>query len=106
MNTGTVTKATLGRLPGYLDYLQKIPGRQGMTVSATGIAKALGLGKFRYAEDLGRASGQGKPKVGYNTVELTQSLKGIILGRTADTRLLLLNTCGKIGKSTVGLRWF
>ena len=98
MNTGTVTKATLGRLPGYLDYLQKIPGRQEHGISYR-IAKALGLGKFRYAKDLGAVSGQGKPKVGYNTVELTQSLEKNYLRTNCRRKAVIVVQGKKLGKA-------
>jgi redox-sensing transcriptional repressor len=96
MNTGTVTKATLGRLPGYLDYLQKIQADRS-SISATGIAKALGLGEVQVRKDLGAVSGQGKPKVGYNTVELTQSLENY-LGTNCRRKAVIVGA-GKLGKA-------
>ena len=74
MQTRNVPKATLGRLPGYLKYLNEIKD-ECKTVSATTISKALGLGEVQVRKDLGTVSGEGKPKIGYVTEELIAKLE-------------------------------
>ncbi len=70
----TVTRATLGRLPEYLSYLQRmLPEKK--TVSATAISRALGYGEVQVRKDLSVVSGAGKPKVGYITEELIESIE-------------------------------
>ena len=44
MNGYSIPKATLGRLPQYLQYLKSLPESSGNTISATAIAKGLSLG--------------------------------------------------------------
>ena len=44
MNACSIPKATLGRLPRYLQYLKSLPERNGATISATAIARGLSLG--------------------------------------------------------------
>ena len=79
MQTRNVPKATLGRLPSYLKYLNEIKD-ECKTVSATTISKALGLGEVQVRKDLGTVSGEGKPKIGYVTED--RKTTGLILGQT------------------------
>ena len=58
----TLSKATLGRLPMYLQY---ICGMDTEKVSATQIAKGLGLGEVQVRKDLASVCTAGLPKVGY-----------------------------------------
>ena len=58
----TLSKATLGRLPMYLQYIR---GMNTDKVSATQIAKGLGLGEVQVRKDLASVCAAGLPKVGY-----------------------------------------
>ena len=69
-----IPKPTLGRLPAYLRYLKSLPP-ECKTISATAIARALGLGEVQVRKDLGSTSGEGRPRVGYITGELITSLE-------------------------------
>ena len=51
MNGYSIPKATLGRLPQYLEYLRSLPEIR-RTISATAIAKALSLGDVQVRKDL------------------------------------------------------
>ena len=62
-----ISRATLGRLPIYLDYLKTLPGAV-THISATAIAKALHLGEVQVRKDLAIVSDGGRPKVGYQRV--------------------------------------
>ncbi|MEE1160541.1 MAG: winged-helix domain-containing protein, partial [Acutalibacteraceae bacterium] len=44
MDKCTISKATLGRLPSYLEFLRNLPPDKVPYISATAIAKHLGLG--------------------------------------------------------------
>ena len=58
-------RATLGRLPGYLEYVRGLRAAGEKNTSATAVARALGLGEVQVRKDLGAVSGAGKPKTGY-----------------------------------------
>lgn len=78
MKQAPVTRATLGRLPFYLQYLRTNPGNPQGYVSATTIAKALGLGEVLVRKDLNAVSGAGKPRTGYVACELRRTLEDIL----------------------------
>ncbi len=90
----TVTRATLGRLPEYLSYLQRmLPEKK--TVSATAISRALGYGEVQVRKDLSVVSGAGKPKVGYVTEDLIESIERY-LGGSECSRAVIVGA-GKLG---------
>ena len=65
-----VSKATLGRLPLYLNFLRKMSPVKVPYISATTISKELNLGEVQVRKDLAAVSGEGKPRLGYATEEL------------------------------------
>ena len=67
-----ISRATLGRLPAYLHFLESVTSEH---ISATAVAKALGLGEVLVRKDLSLVCGKGKPKTGYVTDSLRASLK-------------------------------
>ena len=75
MDKNAIPKATLGRLPMYLEFLTKLPAEQTPYISATTIAKKLCLGDVQVRKDLNRVSGAGRPKVGYVTADLIYSIE-------------------------------
>ena len=70
----SVGRATLGRLPLYLQYIMSI-SKDTPNISATAIADALDLGEVQVRKDLGLVCGTGKPKTGYVTSELIKQLE-------------------------------
>lgn len=92
-----LTKATLGRLPQYLQYLKSLPKEQHKNISATAIAKGLSLGEVQVRKDLGALSGAGKPKVGYVTSDLINQIE-TYLGCDKLTPAVLVGA-GKLGKA-------
>ena len=68
----TLSKATLGRLPMYLRYLRRMDAEK---VSATQIARGLGLGEVQVRKDLARICTAGLPKVGYPVQVLLRDLE-------------------------------
>lgn len=97
MERTALTKATLGRLPQYLQYLKNLPKEQYKNISATAIAKGLSLGEVQVRKDLGALSGAGKPKVGYVTCDLINSIEAY-LGCNKLTPAVLVGA-GKLGKA-------
>ena len=96
MNGYSVPKATLGRLPQYLEYLRSLPEIR-RTVSATAIAKALSLGDVQVRKDLAAVSGAGKPKIGYETDKLITDIESH-LGYERLTNAVLVGA-GKLGRA-------
>jgi len=96
------SKATLGRLPIYLDYLRT--GDHGEYISAAEISRALGLGDVQVRKDLNSVSGTGKPKIGYKTTELIAALESV-LGRKAATPIVIVGA-GKLGKALLDFDGF
>ena len=96
MNGYSIPKATLGRLPQYLEYLRTLPGTR-RTISATAIAKALSLGDVQVRKDLAAVCGAGKPKIGYETEKLIFDIESH-LGYERLTNAVLVGA-GKLGRA-------
>lgn len=96
MNGYSIPKATLGRLPQYLEYLRNLPEIR-RTISATAIAKALSLGDVQVRKDLAVVSGAGKPKIGYETDQLITDIESH-LGYERLTNAVLVGA-GKLGRA-------
>ena len=97
MNGYFIPKATLGRLPQYLQYLKSLPKIAGATISATAIAKGLSLGDVQVRKDLAAVSGAGKPKVGYELEALINDIERH-LGYNKLTNAVLVGA-GKLGRA-------
>ena len=97
MDKCTISKATLGRLPSYLEFLRNLPPDKVPYISATAIAKHLGLGEVQVRKDLAAVSGAGKPKLGYGTAELVEKLEDF-LGCNQLTPAVLVGA-GKLGRA-------
>ena len=97
MDKSGITKATLGRLPHYLQLLRELSVDDVPYISATVIAKKLSLGEVQVRKDLNAVSGAGKPKIGYKTVDLIKSIEAH-LGQGDMTNAVLVGA-GKLGKA-------
>ncbi len=97
MNGYSIPKATLGRLPQYLQYLRGLPESRVSTISATAIAKGLSLGDVQVRKDLQAVSGAGKPKVGYEKDKLIADIE-CHLGYERLTNTVLVGA-GKLGRA-------
>ena len=97
MDKSGITKATLGRLPHYLQFLRELSVDDVPYISATVIAKKLSLGEVQVRKDLSAVSGAGKPKVGYKTTDLIKSIEAH-LGLSDMTNAVLVGA-GKLGKA-------
>ena len=94
MEKPIVSKATLGRLPEYLNYLKSITAEH---ISATAVANALSLGEVLVRKDLAAVSGTGKPKVGYVVKDLIKDIAAC-LGSDKTTPAVLVGA-GKLGRA-------
>lgn len=97
MEKSSVSRATLGRLPSYLEILKELPPDKVPHISATTIAKRLSLGEVQVRKDLAAVSGAGKPKLGYVTAELIERLEEA-LGYNSLTKAVLVGA-GKLGRA-------
>lgn len=97
MEKNYISKATLGRLPDYLEILRGLPQSEGSYISATAIAKKLSLGDVQVRKDLAAVSGAGKPKLGYVRNELILKIEEC-LGQKKLTPAVLVGA-GKLGRA-------
>ena len=104
MKVNQITRATLGRLPLYLNYLKQIESSGTTSISATTIAKALSLGEVQVRKDLASVSGAGKPKVGYESSDLIKRLEDT-LGSNSITSAVLVGA-GKLGRALLDYNGF
>lgn len=95
MKNVDLSRATLGRIPSYLKYLRELPAER-KNISATVIAKDLGLGEVQVRKDLGALCGSGKPRVGYVVEQLTSSLEKCVSG---DFGGAVIVGAGKLGRA-------
>ncbi|MDY3303785.1 MAG: redox-sensing transcriptional repressor Rex [Clostridia bacterium] len=91
-----VSRATMGRIPTYLNYL-KNASHLSENISATSLAKQLGLGEVQVRKDLGALSGAGRPKTGYNIAELTSALEKFVCADAEE--VIVLVGAGKLGSA-------
>lgn len=98
-----LSKATIGRLPSYLEYLKSLPP-QTEYISATSVARGLGLGEVQVRKDLSSVCGGGKPRVGYNVGELSDALREA-LGENSACEAVIVGA-GKLGSALLGFSGF
>ncbi len=104
MKQANVMKATLGRLPAYLQYLKSLDPMENENISATIIAKALGLGEVQVRKDLNAVSGAGRPKLGYKTSALVKRLEEV-LGQKSVCKAVIVGA-GKLGNALLDYKGF
>lgn len=107
MENGSVSKATLGRIPQYLAFLRELSPEKTPYISATTISKGLHLGEVQVRKDLAMISGAGKPRLGYATEELIEKLEDC-LGYKRLTAAVLVGA-GRLGRALLqygGFRHF
>ena len=68
----TLSRATLGRLPMYLQFIRRTDAEK---VSAAQIARGLGLGEVQVRKDLASVCTAGLPKVGYPVSTLRRDME-------------------------------
>ena len=104
MNTNFISKATLGRIPIYIQYLKDLPDENGNMISATKIARGLSLGEVQVRKDLAMVSDGGRPKIGYPRMQLIDDIEQF-LGYDNTTAAVLIGA-GKLGQALLGYSGF
>ena len=102
MTKSNITRATLGRLPIYLEYIKTHISTE-MT-SAAEIARGLGLGEVQVRRDLNMICKEGRPKVGYPTRSLVSDLESA-LGKNEFIPVVVIGA-GKLGRALQGYDGF
>lgn len=97
MDIVSIPKATLGRIPIYIEYLRSLSDEEQKTISATKIARGLSLGEVQVRKDLAMISGLGRPRVGYDRPKLIRDLE-LCLGSAGVTNAVLVGV-GKLGRA-------
>ena len=97
MEKNSIPKATLGRIPRYLNYLKELSCDKVPYVSATTVAKELELGEVLVRKDLSMVSGAGRPRIGCDTKTLIGQLEDC-LGYNKLTLAVLVGA-GRLGRA-------
>ena len=90
----TLSKATLGRLPLYLQFVR---GMNADKVSAAQIARGLGLGEVQVRKDLASVCAAGLPKVGYPVPALRRDMEKALKADTPVSAVVV--GAGKLGSA-------
>lgn len=92
------------RLPAYLRFLYTLKARGRDVVSCTHIGDELGLVSTQVRKDLATTGIVGKPKVGYNVVELINAIQNFLgWNNTSDAFLV---GAGSLGSALLGYEGF
>ena len=103
MRNNGIPRATMGRLPAYLSLLRSLP-KETRTISATAIARGLDLGEVQVRKDLSSVCNTGKPKIGYDTMELSECIEEA-LGTKAECEAVIVGA-GRLGTALLGFGGF
>lgn len=103
METNTVPKKLLKRLPIYLNYLKSLP-EDVENISATTMARDLELGDVQVRKDLASISSTGRQKVGRPRKQLIADIENY-LDLTAKTGAVVVGA-GKLGQALLDYRGF
>ncbi len=95
METVKISKKLLKRLPVYLAHLKSLPANS--NVSATSIAKALGLGDVQVRKDLAKVSEAGRRRTGRSTEQLIGDIEKY-LDFATNTGTVVVGS-GKLGRA-------
>ena len=103
MEPNNVSKKLLKRLPLYLNYLKSMP-EHSQNVSATSLAKALGLGDVQVRKDLAKVSHTGRRRTGRSRELLIQDIENY-LDLVTKTGSIIVGT-GKLGQALLDYNGF
>ncbi|MBQ1280785.1 MAG: redox-sensing transcriptional repressor Rex [Oscillospiraceae bacterium] len=98
-----ISKSVLKRLPVYLSYL-KSQDLDVENISATTLAAALNLGEVQVRKDLAMVSDGGRPKIGYNRLNLIDDIEQF-LGYDNTNDAVLIGA-GGLGGALLGYSGF
>lgn len=103
MEPNKVSRKLLKRLPVYLNYLKSLPECT-ECISATTIAKALGLGDVQVRKDLAKVSHTGRRKTGRSREQLIRDIE-TYLDFATETGTVLVGA-GKLGQALLDYSGF
>lgn len=103
METSTISKKLLQRLPVYLSYLKSLP-EDLEHVSATVIARELGFGEVQVRKDLAKISQTGRSRVGRSRQHLIRDIE-TFLDFSAKSGTIVVGA-GKLGQALLDYRGF
>ena len=103
MKRNEISRATMGRLPSYLSFIDSLPEEM-RHISATSVASALGLGEVQVRKDLSAVCGSGKPKTGYEVAKLREAIESA-LGINRSCEAIIVGA-GKLGSALLGYGGF
>lgn len=103
MEPNKLSRKLMHRLPIYLNYLKNLPAHS-ENISATVMAKALGLGEVQVRKDLAKIAHTGRRRIGRNRELLIQDIEAY-LDSAADTGTILVGA-GKLGQALLDYSGF
>lgn len=77
MESAKISRTLLKRLPVYLEHLKSLPGEDD-NISATTIARELGMGHVLVRKDLAKISVEGRRRTGRSRKQLIQDIEGCL----------------------------
>ena len=104
MSKYVISFAMMNRLPLYLDYLLNLETKGVENVSATVLAKDMGLGEVLVRKELSVISGKGKPRIGYKTSSLIKDFDNFL--QVGTTTKAIIVGAGKLGRALLGYTRF
>lgn len=102
METVKISKKLLNRLPVYLAHLKSLPANS--NVSATSMAKALGLGDVQVRKDLAKVSAAGRRRTGRGREQLIRDIEEY-LDFASETGTIIVGA-GKLGRALLDYTGF
>lgn len=103
MESKRVSKTLLSRLPMYLSHLKSLPENTA-NISATALAKALGLGDVLVHKDLAKVSSGGRRKTGYLRENLIRDIEDYL--DINSTTATVIVGAGKLGRALLDYSGF
>jgi len=103
MEPTTVSKKLLKRLPVYLNHLKSLP-EDTENVSATAMARALGLGDVQVRKDLAKVSHTGRRRTGRSREQLIRDIEEY-LDFATETGTIVIGA-GKLGRALLDYSGF
>lgn len=97
MSDYTISFAMMSRLPLYLNYLLTLKEKGVENVSATMVAKDIGLGEILVRKELSVISGNGRPRVGYKTSTLLKDFDNFL--HVDKTTKAVIVGAGRLGQA-------
>lgn len=98
-----IPKSVVARLPLYLHYLRSVSADREL-ISSSAVARAVRLGEVQVRKDLAMVSGKGKPKTGYVTAELVDSIMEVL--GCVDGKNAVIVGAGHLGAALLAYKGF